>query len=531
MGIRLFLVLNCCLLAAIPAALFWLWPQADLKNIEIELATDRHQRIAEELATRLELYGQDVNSIVRLVAQQPTKSAARNPASRLLASKNINCVCVYDANTLTLTRSVLAGPVPCKPELTPDNYDRLLTYLGENFSRFSPIETGHPDGAVLLLPLQLESEFVVAALDPGFIEKIGRSVRFGNSGHVAIIDHAGNVLSHPKDEWNSSHKNVLATDAFRETIEGNTGLKRFRSPATEQEMIAGTARVPQFGWGVLVPQPVAEIHEKVNQFDNNSLLVIGLGLFLAMLAALAIARLVGTPIEQFTKAAMAVSRGDLDARFPRRTAKMIPRELRVANVALKRMTEALQRNAAELELAANSDSLTGLPNRKSFTESAQMLLQQSEVDRIPFAVCFIDLNRFKAINDNYGHRRGDELLVTIARRLQRLLKKNQSSNPGATFIAGRLGGDEFAVAVSGLDTTTMHVFATGLAEQFALPFRETGDYSISSSIGIAKKQSSACVLSTLLHFADVAMYRAKQQGDNQIVFYKAQGAANLVAEK
>jgi len=194
------------------------------------------------------------------------------------------------------------------------------------------------------------------------------------------------------------------------------------------------------------------------------------------------------------------------------------------------MTEALQQNAAELELAANSDSLTGLPNRKSFTEAAEHLLQQSKIDDAPFAVCFIDLNRFKAINDNYGHRRGDELLVTIARRLQRLLKSTRRLNPNATFVPGRLGGDEFAVAVNRLDRTAMHLFASGLADQFALPFQEAGDYSISSSIGIAEKQSSECVLSTLLHFADVAMYDAKQQGDNQIVFYKEPGVGSRAVD-
>lgn len=530
MGIRLFLVLICCLAATIPATLFWVWPQTDLKNIEIELANDRHQRVAEDVAERLELYGRDVNSIVRLISRQPTESRTLESASLLLASKNISCVCVYDTNSLTLTRAVIAGPVPCQPELTPVAFDNLLSYVGEKFSRFSPIDTGHPHGAVLLLPLQFETEFVVAGIDPGFIDKIGHSVRFGEKGHVAIMDHAGNLLSHPKPQWNDGHKNMLETRAFRETIEGDTGIKHFMSPAMNEQMIAGTARVPQFGWGVLVPQPISEIHARFHQFDKNSVFVIGIGIFLALLAALAAARLISRPIEQFTKAAMAVSRGDLDAGFPRRTAKAIPRELQVANSALKRMTEALQQNAAELELAANSDSLTGLPNRKSFTEAAEHLLQQSKIDDAPFAVCFIDLNRFKAINDNYGHRRGDELLVTIARRLQRLLKSTRRLNPNATFVPGRLGGDEFAVAVNRLDRTAMHLFASGLADQFALPFQEAGDYSISSSIGIAEKQSSECVLSTLLHFADVAMYDAKQQGDNQIVFYKEPGVGSRAVD-
>jgi len=278
MGIRLFLVLICCLAATIPATLFWVWPQTDLKNIEIELANDRHQRVAEDVAERLELYGRDVNSIVRLISRQPTESRTLESASLLLASKNISCVCVYDTNSLTLTRAVIAGPVPCQPELTPVAFDNLLSYVGEQF----------------------ETEFVVAGIDPGFIDKIGHSVRFGEKGHVAIMDHAGNLLSHPKPQWNDGHKNMLETRAFRETIEGDTGIKHFMSPAMNEQMIAGTARVPQFGWGVLVPQPISEIHARFHQFDKNSVFVIGIGIFLALLAALAAARLISRPIEPET---------------------------------------------------------------------------------------------------------------------------------------------------------------------------------------------------------------------------------------
>lgn len=163
------------------------------------------------------------------------------------------------------------------------------------------------------------------------------------------------------------------------------------------------------------------------------------------------------------------------------------------------------------------DSLTQLPNRVLFRQRLQAALarfQSGELDR--FAVLFIDLDRFKMINDSLGHMAGDQLLTAIARRLENCV-------PPGTTIA-RLGGDEFAVL---LDAISVPADALRVARRILTslehPFQVQHHQVFSTGcIGIALSNSSYCEPYEILRDADTAMYRAKAQGTGQYqVFDKA----------
>jgi diguanylate cyclase (GGDEF)-like protein/PAS domain S-box-containing protein len=169
-----------------------------------------------------------------------------------------------------------------------------------------------------------------------------------------------------------------------------------------------------------------------------------------------------------------------------------------------------ERKRAEEQLLQNAfhDALTGLPNRALFMKRLGLALEQKKQhEDYLCAVLFLDLDRFKVINDSLGHLLGDQFLIEIAKRLESCLR--------STDIAARLGGDEFSVLLEGIENASNAIqVAERIQRELALPFRLNGqEVSTTASIGIAL--SSAVDYNQpedLLRDADTAMYRAKALG-------------------
>jgi diguanylate cyclase (GGDEF)-like protein len=160
---------------------------------------------------------------------------------------------------------------------------------------------------------------------------------------------------------------------------------------------------------------------------------------------------------------------------------------------------------AQLLHAAYHDALTGLPNRTWFTRRLTELIQQ-QVET--YAVLFIDLDRFKLINDSLGHLAGDQLLQSMAGRLRTCLEQPDE--------VARLGGDEFAILLETADISKATAVAEQIKTQLAQPFQlDEGEVYSEASIGITLGSSSYKRPEELLRDADIAMYCAKAQGKNR----------------
>jgi diguanylate cyclase (GGDEF)-like protein/PAS domain S-box-containing protein len=172
-------------------------------------------------------------------------------------------------------------------------------------------------------------------------------------------------------------------------------------------------------------------------------------------------------------------------------------------------TDISDRKQAESQLLHDAlhDALTGLPNRALFINRLEMALQRGRRSpRTRFAVLFLDLDRFKVINDSLGHRLGDELLVALADRLR--------SSVRVIDTVARLGGDEFGFLLEGLvDVKQAIRNAERILEELGRPFHLSGhEVFTSGSIGIAIGDAECGGPEQILRDADIAMYRAKAQG-------------------
>ncbi len=163
----------------------------------------------------------------------------------------------------------------------------------------------------------------------------------------------------------------------------------------------------------------------------------------------------------------------------------------------------------EIRRLAYYDSLTGLPNRKLFLDLLERAIEHARVEHRLIALMFIDLDRFKPVNDVHGHAVGDQLLIAVAERLRSIVRK--------TDTVARLGGDEFVIVLPNLDDPAV---ASELAQKLIGKISQTyllkeKKIEISASIGISLFPKDGESGATLLNCADAAMYSAKAEGQGR----------------
>ncbi|MEW5786632.1 MAG: EAL domain-containing protein [Pseudomonadota bacterium] len=185
-----------------------------------------------------------------------------------------------------------------------------------------------------------------------------------------------------------------------------------------------------------------------------------------------------------------------------------------------------RRTGQEVERFAFYDNLTDLPNRILFVERLKHALIRSHRDGRPVVLLYLDLDRFKSINDTLGHQTGDLLLQQVAVRLRQVVRAHDT--------VARLGGDEFTVVLADMEDQaialdTARRVAESIREQLARPFYLAGrEVSTGSSIGIAVHPQDGDTYSDLVKHADIAMYHAKHNGGNGHAFFSSDMNARVV---
>jgi diguanylate cyclase (GGDEF)-like protein len=185
-----------------------------------------------------------------------------------------------------------------------------------------------------------------------------------------------------------------------------------------------------------------------------------------------------------------------------------------------RESDAKLKHAQRIEYLAYHDGLTALPNRSLFNKLLGQAIRQGQRYHRQLAVAFIDLDRFKQINDTLGHEAGDELLKEVANRLKACVRESDT--------VARLGGDEFVVLLTELgDEKYAATVAEKIIITIAKPFILLGqDFRITASIGISTYPKDGPDEQTLTKNADIAMYQAKEDGKNNFQFYSEKLNAN-----
>ncbi|MEG3125599.1 putative bifunctional diguanylate cyclase/phosphodiesterase [Sphingomonas sp. GB1N7] len=229
---------------------------------------------------------------------------------------------------------------------------------------------------------------------------------------------------------------------------------------------------------------------------------------------------IDSAIARLTRAA----HGDLDSEIPAEIGEQVPQ---LAS-AMRGLFQQLGTNLESVHRLAMFDSVTALPNRTNFRRTCERALSELPQGNIA-ALFFIDLDRFKSVNDTMGHAMGDMLLGMVANRLRAVADRVQTEAEMPPPLIGRLAGDEFTMFVSDLKDTC-EAAKIGRAMLFALsePFDLMGhEVEIGASIGIALRPKHGENLTDLMRAADAAMYHAKANGRGRAEYFTQELADRL----
>lgn len=168
-----------------------------------------------------------------------------------------------------------------------------------------------------------------------------------------------------------------------------------------------------------------------------------------------------------------------------------------------------------LQFAAATDTLTGIANRRRFDEQLAQSMQRTRAARAPMALAYLDIDRFKAINDSLGHKAGDEVLKEFASRLVRSVR--------ASDLVARLAGDEFVIILQGVNgAAEVRQVGAKIVDAIRQPFElASGPLPVTTSIGIAIFREGTLTPAQLLDLADQALYAAKGQGRDGVALFEA----------
>ena len=259
------------------------------------------------------------------------------------------------------------------------------------------------------------------------------------------------------------------------------------------------------GWTVSVGIPKAKLLTNLNNVILAAILLTAAAVAIGAMAAMALAVHIRTAITALVPPAEALSRSEAVVLPPETFA-----ETHAVALALERTSVRLRQS----EYEAQHDELTGLVNRSFLKAALPNYVRLCERNHTSMAFLSIDLDGFKAVNDQYGHPAGDDVLCASAQRIV-------AARRGAD-VSVRLGGDEFALIMYDSTRSGAHQAATQLLHALSRPIdTQFGTLTVSASIGIALYPDDASDIEALLLKADAALYHAKRSGKNCVAFASA----------
>lgn len=341
-----------------------------------------------------------------------------------------------------------------------------------------------------LVPLRLadlsrSSRLILIELDIAYLAGLLQNVELG-SGFIQILDSRG-------DEWMRANESGIVVGGpqvpkVQIAAEGRvvTGEATMELAGEQYQYVFVTR--PANGFTVSVAQPYYEIFAPLTPGQNKQLIA-------NSVMTLLVFGIVFWLIRSLTGQ------------------QRVLEALRLSERNNQQLIERLETEHARSSRAASIDHLSGLFNRRQFLDVADLLVLEQRRQRKLSTMLFIDLDRFKSINDSLGHHIGDLLLQAVAGRIQRMLGKGD--------IAARFGGDEFVVLLVGdRSEADIEQWAAALTAHLSAPYMLEGtELNTSPSIGIAISPRDGQSIDELTKCADAAMYSAKKAGRGQYRFF------------
>lgn len=330
---------------------------------------------------------------------------------------------------------------------------------------------------------------------------LGQQLNNTNGTYFYVVDSSGYLIYHP--DKTRIGDNVAGNAVVDRLMKGESGTGEVLN-SQGILFLSGYASIPSTGWGVVTQTPVNEIIVTSRSLVLDMIIYSSPFILALVVLTFLMFRKLTNPLRQ-----LALYAGAMNADGPLATPPSIGKWNFEANELNKTITfafEAIRERAERLQHEAHTDALTGLTNRRTMDEIIGKWMAEMQ----PFSIVMMDIDRFKSVNDTYGHQKGDEVIKDLAAVLIATKKEGD--------YCCRYGGEEFILLLPGADAGE----ARTLAEKIRLAMEaRSGPIGkpVTLSLGVSSYPCQAKKVEELLGQADAALYEAKRQGRNQTVVY------------
>jgi signal transduction histidine kinase/ActR/RegA family two-component response regulator len=347
--------------AAVPITVLALWEEQSSYQHELDSVRERHLLVARNLTSTMSRYVKDLEAAFNVVFESDAFNRPIPGLSDLLKSLNFVHVCVVapDGTIENWVRTLGATPSGAfGPRLLADLKAAIANSNGE--PRLTSLEHDRSGRPIFYLVKPLpDNRLGVGIITTDYLVSLQQAIAFGDHGHAVIVDGKGQVIAHPFKDWIAASRDLSGVPTVAAMVRGESGVGQFYSPAFNGYMIAGFAVVPETGWGVMVPQPLAELRRRASQVAFLAIIIAGAAFAAAAFMSWLIAFYLARPVRQVAHTAEAVLAGDENVSVPT-FSKSVPLEIRQLGLAFNTMLKDLRRRNSETSLAlqqAESSSL------------------------------------------------------------------------------------------------------------------------------------------------------------------------------
>lgn len=325
---------------------------------------------------------------------------------------------------------------------------------------------------------------------------------YKDGSYVYVVDDEGKVIYHENPERIGDL--VTENKIVQKLMDGQNGSERVMN-TENKDMLAGYAYIPTAKWGVVAQRPtekaikpaknlIWEMVEKSSPLLLISIIIIGL-----------ISRRIAKPLNDLALFAEISINKNREKDIEAVTAWYY--EAIHLKKALRSSLSSLHNQVTHFKQESTIDPLTQLTNRRTLNEMMNMWIMKE----IPFSVIIIDIDRFKRVNDTYGHSVGDDVLKYFAQQMQKACRN--------TDVCCRFGGEEFSILLPETDKQMAFEVAEQLRKQMETTVSPCGEI-VTISAGVAAYPDCAADMASLIEKADQCLYKAKNNGRNQTIVYK-----------
>ncbi len=310
------------LLAALPAGAIGLLLSQHAWDRELSTVRDQHLQLALNLSNTLTRYAADASAHLQLFVSHLEERRSVKKLIPLLDRLHFQYVALVRHDGQIEQRIAVENS---------DNHEPLPASFLATLSRvqsesqvpddtsgdpvFSPVQHDEAGSPILYLSYLLGSDrYAIGMLSTAFFQMLQKTIRFGDLGHAAIVDHLGHILAHPDPKWTQEARNISELAPIRRLLTGETGVTQFYSPKLEMDMIAGFSPVLLTGWGVIVPQPMAELRAHVRPRQRVIWMVIAITLLCSTLLGIVVSYWLASPLQRIGTAATRFANGIQTAR-------------------------------------------------------------------------------------------------------------------------------------------------------------------------------------------------------------------------